>query len=285
MKKIKREKKEDRYNYQLKYYGTYYFCNLIQNVVQSNNMDYAGHFDRFFSTMGYLNLFQKESVLHDFIYFCIDQIINEDIDDVLYKKSDDFEVKDIKDSEFFICQVLDFHNIKRIKLEEWVKLEEYKHEFSDDIIYEYFKDYLMNEIHELITRLSEEVFHVLFQNRTFLFNFNLLVADWFTNMINEDDEDFADLFKRPGYFKRITIPSWVKRAVFYRDRGFCVFCPTDLSGNFDSLPRENYDHMVPLAQGGINDISNIQLTCEPCNKSKQEEASTTDVYRRIFITK
>ncbi|QUW39302.1 HNH endonuclease [Bacillus cereus] len=278
-------KTEDRYNYQLKYYGTYYFCNVIQNFVKSANIDFARHYDEFFSNFVYKNLFQKESVLHQFIYFCIERVFYEDIDSVIKSKDDENDITEFKESDFFLCDVLEYHKVKRERLEDWVSKGEFKNNHTEDIIYEYFNDYMPDEIGELINCLSEEVFHILFQNRTFLFEFNLLVADIFTDSA-EDNEQYKEfLIKKSGYFKRVGIPNWVKRTVFYRDRGVCIFCPTNLSGIIDSLPMENFDHMVPLAKGGINDVSNIQLACETCNKSKKDEASTTDVYRRMFIKK
>ncbi|MDA1545847.1 HNH endonuclease [Bacillus cereus group sp. TH253LC] len=278
-------KTEDRYNYQLKYYGTYYFCNLIQNLVESDNVGYARHFDDFFSNFVYENRFQKDSVLHQFIYFCIERVFFENIDSVIKSKNDENGITDFRESDFFVCKVLEYHEVKRVRLEEWVSKVKFKNNHTEDIIYEYFNDYIPDEIFELINRLSEEVFHILFQNRTFLFKFNLFVADIFTASAEDNGQYKEFLIKKSGYFKRVGIPSWVKRAVFYRDRGVCIFCPTNLSGIIDSLPTENFDHMVPLAKGGINDVSNIQLACETCNKSKNDEASTTDVYRRMFINK
>ncbi|EJQ06647.1 HNH endonuclease [Bacillus cereus] len=278
-------KTEDRYNYQLKYYGTYYFCNLIQNLVEGDNIGFARHFDEFFSNLVYENRFQKDSVLHQFIYFCIERVFYENIDSIIESKDDENGITDFKESEFFVCKVLEYHEVKRVRLEEWISKDKFKNNHTEDIIYEYFNDYIPDVIFELINRLSEEVFHILFQNRTFLFKFNLLVADIFTASAENNGQYKEFLIKKSGYFKRVGIPSWVKRAVFYRDRGVCVFCPTNLSGIIDSLPMENFDHMVPLAKGGINDVSNIQLACETCNKSKNDEASTTDVYRRMFINK
>ncbi|WP_083635845.1 HNH endonuclease signature motif containing protein [Rhizobium gallicum] len=34
------------------------------------------------------------------------------------------------------------------------------------------------------------------------------------------------------------------------------------------LETERYDHLVPLARFGANDVTNLQLLCEPCNLKK-----------------
>ena len=64
------------------------------------------------------------------------------------------------------------------------------------------------------------------------------------------------------------IPDWVRRAVFFRDRGMCVTCGIDLSGLGSIWSDEHFDHIVPLASGGLNDITNIQLLCAGCNLKK-----------------
>jgi 5-methylcytosine-specific restriction endonuclease McrA len=47
-----------------------------------------------------------------------------------------------------------------------------------------------------------------------------------------------------------------------KQRFVCVCCQTSIKDSF------HRDHIVPLASGGSNDISNIQLLCPPCNRSK-----------------
>lgn len=56
------------------------------------------------------------------------------------------------------------------------------------------------------------------------------------------------------------IPDDVKTTVWRRDAGQCIKC----GGN----ERLEYDHIIPLALGGSNTVRNIQLLCEPCNRSK-----------------
>lgn len=249
---------------------------MIQNLVQGNNLGFIRFFDYAFKNINYENSFQKESILHQFTYFFIREVFYEDIQEVIYEKGEK-----CKDSDFLVCGVLDYYDIERDTLEYWLnekQFEEHRYEYIEDTIMTYFNEWIINEIDRVINQLATEVFHVLFLNRTFLYNFNLLVADSFTK--NIDGEDIR--LQKKGYFKRVSTPSWVKRTVFFRDRGVCVFCPSNLSGIIDSLPKENFDHIVPLSMGGLNDVSNIQLTCESCNKSKQSEASTSDIYRRMY---
>lgn len=51
-------------------------------------------------------------------------------------------------------------------------------------------------------------------------------------------------------------------ALRLKQRGRCAGCGVKLGGAF------HRDHRVPLALGGSNDITNIQLLCVPCNQSK-----------------
>jgi hypothetical protein len=111
-------------------------------------------------------------------------------------------------------------------------------------------------------KLTDEVFHLLFANREFLLRFNTSLAAWLETEPSIGGRD------EKGRVKRCPIPRWVRRAVFYRDRGRCVFCFRDLSGLVDLDSEDNYDHIVPLASEGVNDASNIQLLCGECNRKK-----------------
>jgi hypothetical protein len=57
-----------------------------------------------------------------------------------------------------------------------------------------------------------------------------------------------------------SIPNAIKREVWRRDQGRCVEC--------SSKELLEYDHIIPFRLGGSNTVRNIQLLCEPCNRSK-----------------
>ena len=119
--------------------------------------------------------------------------------------------------------------------------------------------------------ISDEIVHVLFNDKQFLVIFNRLVR----NVVKDEDGSYSDIVSWPvgarnedGTIERCAIPQWVKKAVFHRDKGRCVFCNKDLTGLVNTLNAMNFDHIIPLCDYGTNDPCNIQLTCEECNKSK-----------------
>lgn len=59
---------------------------------------------------------------------------------------------------------------------------------------------------------------------------------------------------------REPIPDDVRLYVWQRDGGKCAKC--------GSQERLEYDHFIPISQGGSNTARNIQLLCEKCNRSK-----------------
>jgi len=66
--------------------------------------------------------------------------------------------------------------------------------------------------------------------------------------------------KKPTPYRREPISKSVKMYVWQRDGGRCVEC-----GSREKL---EYDHIIPLSRGGSNTDRNLQLLCEPCNRSK-----------------
>jgi 5-methylcytosine-specific restriction endonuclease McrA len=74
---------------------------------------------------------------------------------------------------------------------------------------------------------------------------------------------------------RIPIPSAVRKYVYQRDKYQCQSCgQTDLETNL------TIDHIIPLARGGQNDISNLQTLCCKCNQRKTDKIDYR--FRRYF---
>ncbi|MFS8867026.1 HNH endonuclease [Synechococcus sp. H65.1] len=69
--------------------------------------------------------------------------------------------------------------------------------------------------------------------------------------------------RKPG--ERIPIPASVREYVFQRDGFRCRSC-----GKSPPEVQLQVDHIVPLAQGGSNDISNLQTLCKVCNQRKKD---------------
>jgi 5-methylcytosine-specific restriction enzyme A len=65
---------------------------------------------------------------------------------------------------------------------------------------------------------------------------------------------------------RISIPAEVRRLVFERDRYQCQSC-----GRTALAVKLTIDHIIALAQGGTNDISNLQTLCDRCNSRKRHQ--------------
>jgi len=60
--------------------------------------------------------------------------------------------------------------------------------------------------------------------------------------------------------RRNRIPDSVRLFVWQRDEGKCVKC--------GSSQKLEYDHIIPLTEGGSDTERNIQLLCEGCNRQK-----------------
>ena len=137
------------------------------------------------------------------------------------------------------------------------------------------------EYENALDELTDEVFHVLFNDVIFLQEFNKLCARYIETAFF--DEDQLSLVKKNGTLRRTAIPAWVRKAIYHRDKAECRECKKSLAKTINQLDSERYDHIVPLARYGANDVTNLQLLCEPCNAKKSSELlPVSPLYQKAF---
>ena len=113
-------------------------------------------------------------------------------------------------------------------------------------------------------RAADAAFQLLFQDREFLLMFQDLVHR--AAVLYRSKVSFvlaSTPMQRPSY-----LPSWLRKGVFFRDRGRCQHCGSDISGLLDLDNILHYDHLLPLDSGGTNEATNFQLLCLDCNLHK-----------------
>lgn len=76
----------------------------------------------------------------------------------------------------------------------------------------------------------------------------------------------ADRERQRRYRERASAAdgNWLgkRNAVFERDGYICTYCGTDVRDD------PHCDHVVPLLQGGSNEIENLTTACQRCNSAK-----------------
>lgn len=75
---------------------------------------------------------------------------------------------------------------------------------------------------------------------------------------------------------RINISAEAKKYVFERNNYQCQSChKIDLTAKILQV-----DHIIPLAQSGTNDFSNLQTLCAKCNR--QKSAKIDPRFKRLY---
>lgn len=70
----------------------------------------------------------------------------------------------------------------------------------------------------------------------------------------------------------------LRNLLFAHQKGLCACCKIDLSKT-----KAHLDHIYPLASGGSNDDSNMQLLCQGCNCSKGSKDPIEFMQSRGFL--
>lgn len=247
---------KSKHYYEARGFSVYYFANAVFNIVK-NPGDYLRGIEEIFGDMQVLTIlrpFHKFTNLHHFLEAIIRQIIEEEM-----------ERRD-EASPHFLIAFLQTYNVPFTPAD----LEE------EDDFYTFASE---SEAYQTaMDDLVEEVFHVFFNDIRFLQSFNELCARYI-----EGAGFGTEYLTQAGTLKRVPIPVWVRRAIFHRDKGECRACKRSLTAIINSLETERYDHIVPLARFGANDITNLQLLCEPCNLEKAASLRpVSPLYPRAF---
>lgn len=214
----------------MRYFETYYYANVIDNVL-SEPFDYLRHMNSWHEdreASAFLNPFPKRSVLHDFAEHVIRLLMDEQISDV----NADAIAHD-KSTKLWVDQALRYHGLAAKGFRTWLTEQNVAlSDISEDHIADYHTElHLSGDLEELVEQQAGEVFFVLFANRTVLARLNEYVAGVVGHMgPTHAPETDVEPFVADGQLKRARIPEWAKNAVFFRDRGMCVQCLTNLSG-------------------------------------------------------
>lgn len=170
----------------------------------------------------------------------------------------------ISDNEKFNVELLK----KYFKIKEG-DFHKYRLQEVEDILHRQFERiYLDNDIDA-----QEAIHNVELQG---LFNLSYDQFDEFkekeirralnqgANISNLDTAKFPKVtFDSVGTISNRYISQQVKDLVWNRDNGKCREC--------GSNERLEFDHIIPFSKGGSNTYRNIQLLCEPCNRTKSDK--------------
>ena len=204
----------------------------------------------------------KKTLLHDYIEF-----IHEDELDYAIRKTG---------YESIIDNVIDtllFYNIDYPEMTEGEENDiELQEEYYSQLIELYYK---------LTPIIVEEVFTILYMNKELLKEFNESISKIIKDM---KTDKYKTCLEKDGVVKRCAdLPKWLKKGVFFRDKGICQICGKDLTCLISTDSKINYNYIIPLEKGGSNDLSNFQLTCKSCNTSKRTRITTIKKLMSLFL--
>ena len=267
----------------MKYFATYYLANILHGVL-AEPVPYLRHLDAFCgdaATFGFLTPLPKHTALHQFIEFVWHDLLRDEISDTTVDA-----MVQRQNERLWVEEALTHHGYTFTHFHDWRTFRGLTlDEVDEDLVAEYYA-FLNDEgpLDDLTLQISGEVFHLMFGNRAFLRELNTTIASQISQLPYRSLPDSARRHLTADFhIRRVRIPVWAQRAVFYRDRGRCVFCRSDLTGTINFPSPTSFDHIVPLAQGGINDVTNLQLLCTACNSRKgARHDATADEYDNWF---
>ncbi|WP_327049334.1 HNH endonuclease [Microbispora sp. NBC_01189] len=311
MRDLTREFTENRYH------RTYLAANTIDKIA-TNPFGYLHTLEEIFVNDGivpYLAPFQKCSALHRFAYDVIwQQFYDHLMPPVTLIESDrqKFDDAPLYDATMRVLPIevafeeyelehMTFNDYRAMMGLKPLKPGFHRHVRADDHsgcnddcvainddYGEYWNELLLAEpsFETLLNRMSDEIFFVMFSNRSFLARLNNLLSNYVQDAAFHEDPEVRKFFSHKSsgsHLKRCNIPTWAKRAVEFRDRGMCTYCQRQLGTLHTPISHANFDHVVPLAKGGLNDVTNLQLLCDDCNGKKHAGSEPPGIlYQRWY---
>lgn len=244
------------------FFATYYLADIMQQILDDRLeaavvwSDTIAELAEDAAGSGFI----MDTALHQFIRSVTDRELFLFDSQTFVSRDDDwvqFQLNNVpeghRNTDLWVELALKRHGLPFEPFDGWRKNAS---ERDEDLVSDWYQEFRLSESYDkLIHVMADEVFHVLFANRSVLFRFN----EWIAWRIGTDDL---------GPIRRERPPSWAKRAVFFRDRGRCCQCGQDLSGLLSQVGLANLDHVVPLVANGINDVTNLQLLCDKHNAAK-----------------
>ncbi|SEB10548.1 HNH endonuclease [Paenibacillus sp. 276b] len=214
---------------------------------------------------------QRYTLLHGYITSVYKYHLEYIVDKHFYDEVIEDLVKVFDTYEFNSDELIDIKKEYEIS-----QLEDPDHRDNNKLVYR-----LLNYFEKtLLKYVVEDAFTVLYQNKVFLRDFNLKIAEL---IIKFEQDDYPEVLSSNGVLRRCDyLPEWLKQGVFFRDKGRCQLCGTDLSRLLSNDFEIHYDHIVPLNIGGTNDPTNFQLTCSKCNLIKGARNSNTKNIGSLF---
>lgn len=247
----------------------YFICQIVDRSL--SDINYVRNVEDFMGDMACLRLlsnYPKYTPFHEYIEEIVADVIWEERDADTSKLVDDNQVRCGR--KLWVDYLLEAHGFQTTYL-QWVR----KKNESGGV--EEYLEHLQHEeiMSDLIECVAKEVFHILFTNRKVLRNFGVRAA---YQVLEVAPDMYPEKFSHKGHLYRARIPQWVKNAIFHRDKGMCVQCRSDLTRLINQQNALHYDHIIPLAKGGMNDVTNLQLLCAKCNQSKSDKLSSVNTY-------
>jgi 5-methylcytosine-specific restriction endonuclease McrA len=212
------------------------------------------------------------SLFFDQMFAISDDVIFCDIK-TAYKKSSDVHFlligSGVKDSKAMINLLLTIDEVDTIITETPEKRQNsvfhrqgIQYLLSDALING--EEYYENEIKQLKNLYALNYAERVFHDRQFCEYITFAITSIYEDSgfpIYQDELKFTKI-------KRQSWPTWVKPTLIARERGYCANC----GASFSELKAEpQIDHIVPLSQGGSNDLVNLQLLCSKCNFEKHNK--------------